>query len=395
MNNTAYEQAGVDVESGDSFSSFAGEICRSTWNNSPFVKITDLSSGLFRGPRGFEFQGLPRGTITAATTDGVGTKSIITSASGDFYQAGYDVVAMCAGDITRYGGIPLVFLNCFDTRKLGKPNETIHSKQREILQGLSMISERQKFVVLQGETAELRDCVTSEIPLGEGVAYNWAGMMIGAYDPEKMIKGENIEVGDVIIGLQEYGFRSNGISLVRTILRQKYGDEWWQNQHAMPAITNAAKPSSLYDHALCELNRWYGNLPETKGIKKVKAIAHISGGGIPSKLGEDILFPRGLSATLDSLVEPPGVMKVFASWWAEGRTPYTSHREIYDSWHGGPGVLMIVRKEDVDPCINFFESRHITAERCGEIVSGQKPSLEIHSRFYGNEVFEVTPKDKE
>ena len=100
-----YSQDGVDVEEEALFSSFAGSICKASYNNSPFMEVKDMSGGQFRGPRPFVFKNLPEGYFIETSADGIGTKGIVIDAAKTHHLAAYDIIAMTASDITRFGGV--------------------------------------------------------------------------------------------------------------------------------------------------------------------------------------------------------------------------------------------------------------------------------------------------
>jgi phosphoribosylaminoimidazole (AIR) synthetase len=153
---------------------------------------------------------------------------------------------------------------------------------------------------------------------------------------------------------------------------------------------------------LAETNGWYD--PNLKPKIKMHAIAHISGGGIVGKFGEDILFPRGLSAELTELFDPPDIMRNLAEW--RGFTD----EEIYSTWNGGQGILAVIDEKDVNFFItwahNYFNStgregvgkQGVAAKEVGRITitkPGDKPRLLIKSRFSGkNILFYPNPKEK-
>src|SRR3990167_11372450 len=166
MNNTAYfrknsqqvkayAEDGVDVEEEALFSSFAGSVCKASYKNSPFVEVHDLSGGGFRGPRPFTFKNLPEGYFIEASTDGIGTKGILIDAAHTHHLAAYDIIAMTASDITRYGGIPLVFLNVFDTTSIGNAGDKVSETYKSAISGLGTVAKQGKIVVLKGETAQM------------------------------------------------------------------------------------------------------------------------------------------------------------------------------------------------------------------------------------------------
>src|SRR5437879_4497724 len=108
MPESQYAKDGVNVEEESKFSSFAASICKASYANSPFVEVRDLSGGHFRGPRPFILKNLPAGYMIEASSDGLGTKGILIDAAKTHNLAAYDIIAMTASDITRFGGIPLV-----------------------------------------------------------------------------------------------------------------------------------------------------------------------------------------------------------------------------------------------------------------------------------------------
>jgi len=145
--------------------------------------------------------------------------------------------------------------------------------------------------------------------------------MIGAYHKDKMITGENLAPGQVIVALKEEGFRCNGISSVRKALREKFGREWWIDPEAKESIEKAACPSVLYDMYVNTLNGWFDK--DFKPEVPLYSIIHLSGGALKEKLAKDILFPKNLSAELYDLWEPPEIMRKCAEWRAIADEEFT------------------------------------------------------------------------
>jgi phosphoribosylformylglycinamidine cyclo-ligase len=339
--NNLYAKDGVNVKEGDLFSAFAGELCRQTYENSRFVEVTDFSRGHFRGPRGFRLKNLPESCWLDMAPDGDGTKVVLVDAAGEYENAAYGWVAMTRGDITRWGGIPLLLVNNLDTSTIGKLGEPVNEAFRTMLLGLKRIADEQHFVMYKGETAELSGCVTS--PNKNALAaYLWSGVVFGAYNPKTLITGDHIREGMIVMALREKGFRNNGISSVREALSLAFGEDYYSNSKAQDAIRDAAIPAVLYDQFLATANGWYAE--DFQPIIPMNLIVHITGGGIISKFAEDILFPRGLSANLYNLWEPPEIMKKCAVWRG------MDDRECYKVWNGGQGVLVVIEEKDV---VNF------------------------------------------
>lgn len=370
--------SGVDLKSGDSFSSIAGAICKTTWDASPFVKVHDLSrKGHFRGPRGVTYKNLPDDSIMVFGPDGVGTKVIISTAAATQHLSAYDLLAMTAGDITRFGGISLVFTNVLDAKTLGKPGTVIFERYKAMMEGLAKAAKKHNFVCIGGETAELSACVTSEIDDINATQYNWAGMMTGFIHPDKLIDGSKVKSGNKIIALRD-GLRSNGASLVRKMLREKYGPTWWNELAAHDEIANAARPSTIYDSFFVVANNWYKEIDGRVGFP-IHSIAHISGGGIRTKFAEDIMFPLGFSARLDNLWEPSLVMRSVADHFT-----LMDDAELHETLNGGQGALFIVAEEQVETALRLAVDYRLEAQVCGEVLEEcVRPRVEIVSKYTG------------
>lgn len=367
-----YAQDGVDVEHEAEFSKIAGSACKGSYENSPFVEVLDLSEGHFRGPRPFKLKDLPSECVLEASADGIGTKGILIDAAKSYRTAAFDLFAMVTSDITRYGGLPLVLTNTLDLVEVGTLGDDHHQAYVELVKGLGDAAKESRTVVLKGETAQMTDCVSSEIK-DSPTRFNWGATMFGVYHPDKMVTGSAAQEGDVIIALKEHGFRCNGISSVRAAFRKQFGEEWWAHPDAKEHLKAAAAPCVLYDVFINTLHGWYAD--DLKPEVELRAIVHLSGGGIKEKLGNDVLFSRNLSSTLDNLFELPPIMKECAKW--RGLTD----AELYGAWHGGQGMLLIVPEPDADTVLNRAKDFSIEAQVAGTITSESTPRLTIHSKL--------------
>ena len=367
-----YAKDGVDVEEESLFSSFAGSICKASYKNSPFVKIHDFSGGNFRGPRPFTLKNLPEGYFIEASTDGIGTKGILIDAAKTHQSAAYDIIAMTASDITRFGGIPLIFVNVFDTTSIGNKGGRVSETYKSAIASLGKVAKESKIVLLKGETAQMGDAIGSEIKDSK-TKLNWSGTMIGAYHKDKMITGEKIKKDQIIIALKENGFRCNGISSARKALKIKFGENWWKNPKAKESIKQAATPSVLYDNYINTLHGWFNK--SFKPEIPLHAVIHLSGGAFKEKLAKDILFPRKLSAELFDLWEPPKIMRECAFW------RNITDGEFYEVWHGGQGMLLIVDERDALYCIKRGKDFGIQAKIVGKITKEDEPQISINSKL--------------
>jgi phosphoribosylaminoimidazole (AIR) synthetase len=370
--NDKYKMDGVNIDLGDEFSKFAGALARDTYNNSPFVKMYDLSRGNFRGPRGYQLYGLPKGYLETGAMDGVGTKVVIIDAAYLHEHGASNLIAMTAMDITRYGGLPLIFLNILDVNTLGKNiNSESFKACKKLMLGLRNECNKHHYVILTGETAELGWCVGSENP-DATVKFNWGGAMLGVYHPDKMILGDTLRLGQVIMVLKD-AFRSNGISSARKALEIKYGFKWWHNKQASSNIVAAAAPAVQYDRFLNFLHGW--NNPNFYPLIDMHLIVHLSGGAFESKLGKDMLEPLGLSAVLKNLFSPPPIMRKCARW--RGMTD----DECYRTWNGGQGAMVVIDKNNVERFCQWANVYGIEAKAAGVITEKAGYNVAIHSKF--------------
>src|SRR3989344_1554188 len=367
-----YSKDGVDVEEEALFSSFAGSVCRASYKNSPFLEIKDLSKGQFRGPRPFVFKNLPKGYYIETSSDGIGTKGIVIDLAKTHHLAAYDIIAMTASDITRFGGVPIAFINVLDTTSIGNVGDEVSKVYRSTIAGLGKVAKKNKIVILKGETAQMGDAIGSEIKNSK-TKLNWSGVMIGAYHKNKMITGDKLAPGQVIIALKEEGFRCNGISSVRKALRIKFGKKWWKNLKAKESVKQAATPSVLYDSFINTIHGWFNK--DFKPEIPIHSIIHLSGGAFREKLAKDILFPRKLSAELFALWEPPKIMKKCAEWRK------IEDEEFYEVWHGGQGMLLIVDEKNALYCIKRAKDFGIKAKIAGKIIKIKNPQVSIISKL--------------
>ncbi len=367
----------VNLPMGDKISSYAGKVTRTTHNNSLWVKI-DEPNEHFRSEISFSIllHMLP-GTQLVIAPDGSGTKPSVTDAARMHRYAARDLGAMTAGDVTRAGGCPVAWSNVCDVSTLGEnENSEIYKAIQSIFDGLVDVSNILKIPSIKGETAEMSACVSSPNP-NALVKFNWAGFMLGITHPDKKITGQTLAPGQVVVALHEHGFRSNGISLVREIMKDKFGEDWWSNKELVQKI---ATPSTIYDHFLADLNGWYNQENNFQHYLKPHSICHLSGGSFKAKFFEDILKKKGLSARLDHLCQPAEIVKQCAEWSGK------SDKELYEKWSCGQGALVVLNSKDVDRFKKHANQFGVFPKVCGEITKEEKPQLEIISKFSGGKI---------
>lgn len=381
-NEDKYAQDGVRVSLGDRFSSFAGDVCRSTYENDPRIGIRDFSDGFYRGPKGFETMNLPPGTIFDISPDGIGTKSIMTDAAMMHHESAADWMAMTGGDITRFGGCPVLFVNSLDVSSLGESERSLeYAAAQNLILGMKSVADRYGYVLYKGETAELSSMVASENE-APTLKYIWGGSAFGFFNKKNIITGKNVCVGQKIVALREWGLRSNGGSTARAGFRSRFGLDWPNNLEAKRYVEMAAKPSVIYDRFLSEMNGW--DSMDLEPIVPVSLIAHLTGGSFRGKFFSDFLKRHGFSAILNDLWNPPEIMNLIGEW--RGMNPV----EFYDTFNGGQGALVVMEDGYVDIFIGFASRHSLEAKVCGEILQSKGYSqLTIRSKFASSEEFVI------
>jgi phosphoribosylformylglycinamidine cyclo-ligase len=371
-------QDGVNVDLGDVFSRFSGNLCFLTYRNCRNLVVHDLSEGLFRGPRFFTTSDLPPGTGFHVAPDGIGTKQIITDAAFRHRQSAHDWVAMCCGDITRYGGKPSLLVNDLSVQSLGENEQSeTFIAARELMEGLKAVADQNGYVMYNGETAELGPCISSDNPQAT-LAYVWSGIAFGFFNPKNIITGKSLKVGQKIVALREKGFRSNGGSSVRKAFKMRFGDDWYSQREAQPYIQQAAEPSVLYDKFLAHINGW--DSTDLTPSVSASLVVHLTGGSFRGKFYEDFLNRHGFSAILDDLYDPPEIMQQCGEWRGFDSAGF------YDTFNGGQGAIVVMDEGDVDGFIYIATNRYgLEAKVCGRIMredpKSPGPKLVIQSKF--------------
>ena len=217
--------------------------------------------------------------VLVASTDGVGTKLKIAFMMDRHDTIGIDLVAMCVNDILVLGAEPLFFLDYMASSRM------IPEKMKEVLHGIANGCCESECALLGGETPEMPGFYHE----GE---YDLAGFAVGIVEKKKVINGEDISTGDVVIGLSSSGLHSNGFSLVRKVLFDKPG----LNVNSKIKAINGTigdellKPTKIYVKSISSLLRHY------KRKKVIKGMAHITGGGLIDNIPR--ILPQGCSVRI-------------------------------------------------------------------------------------------------
>ncbi|MDP8267476.1 MAG: phosphoribosylformylglycinamidine cyclo-ligase [Candidatus Tenebribacter davisii] len=352
-----YKQAGVDINMGNKASRIAYRFARSTFSSRKGMigePVTD--EGSFAGMLDMGDFYIVQGD------DGVGTKMEVAHKIGKFDTLGYDLLAMVADDAICLGAETISITNTLDTNKVD-PDITY-----DLMKGLAKACNEQKVVIPGGEIAEVGKSVNGNV---------WNATAVGVLEKGKIISGNNIRAGNVIIALQEKGFRSNGFSLVRYILEKEFDE----NIYNEPSPFNKSwgemilKPSKIYSSALLELLGRFGE--ERK--YNILGIAHITGGGIPGNVNR-ILKNTGLGAEFNDLFSPSPMVKEIQ------KIGDVSEIEAYKTWNMGNGMVIVVEKDDADKIVDALS---VKAKIVGFVIEEKKIIINSLGAFPKKFEFEI------
>jgi phosphoribosylformylglycinamidine cyclo-ligase len=266
------------------------------------------------------------GVTLALTSDGIGTKVEVAERTGVYHTLGWDLAAMVVDDLAALGAEPIDLTNILDVDILD------HAVVDALMRGLHDAAAGARVAVVGGEIAELGGRIGG---WGRGMHFNWCATALGVLAPGRAaLDGRAVRPGDALVALESPGLRSNGFSLARRVLVAAHGDAW----HTAPF-----GEGSTWGEALLVPSRVYAPLVVdvlAEGIP-LHAAAHITGGGIPDKLGR-VLKPNALGAVLDAL---PPVPPVFARLAALGAIPPA---QAWHLWNMGTGMILVVPREAAD-----------------------------------------------
>jgi phosphoribosylformylglycinamidine cyclo-ligase len=329
-NSLSYRDAGVDIDAGDQL----------VENIKPYAKRT-MRPEVLSGIGGFgglvEISKKFKEPVLVSGTDGVGTKLKLAFELNRHDTVGIDLVAMSVNDILVQGAEPLFFLDYFACGKLDVPAAT------EVIKGIAFGCEQSGCALIGGETAEM----PGMYPVGE---YDLAGFAVGVVEKSKIITGENIIPGDVVLGLASNGAHSNGYSLVRKIIERSHPDldAAFDGDRSLADCIMA--PTRLYVKPLLSLMQ---NLT-------IKGMAHITGGGITENVPR--VLPSNVVAAIDSA---NWQMPKLFDWLKEGGN--VDAQEMFRTFNCGIGMVVIVAAADAAAAIAQLQASGETVNQIGVI----------------------------
>lgn len=270
--------------------------------------------------------------VLVSGTDGVGTKLKIAQMMNIHNTVGIDLVAMCVNDILVHGAEPLFFLDYIALGKL-RPDLV-----EDLVQGVSQGCMQAGCALIGGETAEMPGFYGED-------EYDLAGFSVGAVDRSRLITGQNVGAGDILIGLPSSGVHSNGFSLVRKVLLERAGLklDQYNNQLGKTLGEELLTPTRIYVKPVLSL------LEQVD----IKAMAHITGGGLAENLQRSL--PAGMGAQVDSSLMPAlPIFELIADLGSVEKS------EMYRTFNMGIGFILIASPKQLD---NALKCLHDEGEK--------------------------------
>jgi len=335
QNKLDYKSSGVDIDAGNEAVERIKKGVRSTFTTNvltglgSFGSLYDLKSILddYKNP------------VLVQSIDGVGTKAIIARKLGKFNTIGVDLLSACANDILVMGARPLTFLDYIANDKLMP--DTIE----EIVAGMVQACRNTGVSLVGGETAEMPD---TYLP-GE---HDLVGVITGVVEKDKIITGEAIQPGDVVLGLLSSGLHTNGYSLARKLFFEIGG---YDVNDTIPELEKSVGLTLLEPH-INYTNHVFAVLDKEIGVK---GIAHITGGGLVENIPR--ILPDGCCVEIHK-GSWPGV-PIFKVMQSIGNI---DEKEMYRAFNMGIGMIIVAAPDQVNSIKKIIDVHEI-----GFVVAGE------------------------
>ena len=341
-----YKDAGVDTKEGERAVTLMKDHVKRTFNENVLTGLGSFGS-LFQIDVATMSQ-----PVLVSGTDGVGTKLKIAFMMDKHDTVGIDCVAMCVNDVLCQGAKPLFFLDYIATGKVKA------EKIADIVKGIAEGCRQSGSALVGGETEEMPDFY------GEG-EYDMAGFSVGMVDKEKIITGEHVAEGNVIIGIASSGIHSNGYSLVRKVFFDKMN---------MKVDTYVDELGQTLGEALLTPTKIYAAACNAVLPKyDVKGIVHITGGGFFENIPR--ILPEGLAAKIKV-----GTWKVPPIFPYIKKCGNIDKIEMFSTFNMGVGMMMIASAKDADAAVKDLRAAGETADIIGQIVKSDSERVILEDK---------------
>ncbi|MEW6072290.1 MAG: phosphoribosylformylglycinamidine cyclo-ligase [Planctomycetota bacterium] len=331
-----YKAAGVDIDAQDRALAAARAAIRKSFTPGVLGDV-GLFGGLFDPARvGFA------DAVLVASTDGVGTKLEVARRAGIYHTVGRDLVHHCIGDVLVQGARPLFFL---DYVAMGVLEPAIVAS---LITGCADACRANGFALLGGETAEMPGLYAPG-------HFDLAGFIVGAAPRDLLIDGSRVRAGQVLIGLPSRGLHTNGYSLARHVIFERLGLDLGDRPAELAGAT-------VGEALLAEHRSYLDALWPLVAARRIAAMAHITGGGIPGNLCRVL---GACDAVVDRDAWPvPGLFRLLV---AGGKiAPDEAHR----AFNMGIGMVLVVEPAEAEAVQADLAARGEVFYRIGHTTEG-------------------------
>jgi len=330
-----YRKAGVDIDAGDELVERIKPLARAT-RIAEVLEDVGGFAGMCRLPSGLE------DPVLVSGTDGVGTKLKVAFLTGVHDTIGFDLVGMCVNDVITCGARPLFFLDYFGTGKLQV------DVGEAVVRGIANACKEVGCALLGGETAELPGMYAD----GE---YDLAGFSVGVVSRKNIIDGKRVAAGDSVIGIASSGLHSNGYSLARHVLIETMHLALNDAHESLGGATLAdvlLRPTRLYARHVAALT--------ADAAIDVRAMSHITGGGLPGNLPR--VLADGLGIRIDGSWTRPAIFDLIAQGGP------VEEKEMRRTFNLGIGFAVIVPAEHAARATSVLRDLGEDPIALGEVV---------------------------
>lgn len=326
----SYKDAGVDIDAGAALVERIKPLAKKTMREGVLAGIGGFGA-LFEVPKRY------KEPVLVSGTDGVGTKLKLAFEWQMHDTVGIDLVAMSVNDVLVQGAEPLFFLDYFACGKLDVDTAAA------VIGGIAKGCELSGCALIGGETAEM----PGMYPAGE---YDLAGFAVGAVEKSKILTGQNVQAGDVVLGLSSSGAHSNGFSLVRKVIERA------------GANTPATLDGQPFKQAIMAPTRLYvKSVLAALAKHPIKALAHITGGGLLENIPR--VLPDGLAAHLRHGSWPRS--ELFA--WLQ-TTAGIDDIEMNRTFNNGIGMVVVIDAAQAKACAQTLQDLGESVHTIGVIA---------------------------
>jgi phosphoribosylformylglycinamidine cyclo-ligase len=343
----SYEQSGVSIEANDRMVEQIWSALAGTFGPR-VIESKGGFSGMFRLDYDEKlFKRNYKNPVLVACTDGVGSKVQLASQIKKYDTVGIDLVAMSVNDMLVAGAEPLFFLDYIAVHKLEPATIT------EMVKGVAAGCRMADCALIGGETAEMPDTYIKD-------DFDMAGFAVGVLERDKIITGQNIRKGDVILGLASSGLHSNGYTLARNICFKQAGLKMSDMPDKLDGSTLGdalLEPTRIYIRPVIKL------LSQYKVKKIVHAMAHITGGGLVGNI------PRVLPKDCDAVIKKSSWPRQRIFTFLQETGP-VEEEEMYRVFNMGIGFVMIVAEDFAGSIIKKLKRYGEKVYRIGRITTG-------------------------